>query len=74
MAAPLLSDLQTYRARLIDALGSGAREVVDQNGERVAFKGVGEIQRAIGIVDSMIAQIQSSGSTNVIRFKNSKGT
>jgi len=74
MAAPSLSDLQTYRARLIDALGSGAREVVDQNGERVAYRGVSELQRAIAIVDSMIAQIQSSGATNVIRFKTSKGT
>lgn len=74
MAAPSLSDLQTYRARLVDALGSGARVVRDQNGEEIQFRGVSELQRAIAIVDSMIAQIQSSGATNVIRFKTSKGT
>lgn len=73
MAAPSVSDLQSYRARLIDALGSGARSVRDQNGEEVQFRGISEIQRALGIVDSMIASA-SSAAPNVIKFNVSKGT
>ena len=74
MTAPTLSALQSYRVRLFDALGSGARDITDQNGERVVFRSIAEIQRAIGIVDSMIAQAASGAAPNVIRFKTSKGT
>ncbi len=75
MAGPSLSDLQSYRARLIDALGSGAREVADANGERVAFRGISEIQRALATIDSMIAAMQAGRSApNVIKFNSTKGT
>lgn len=74
MTAPSLSALQSYRARLFDALGSGARDITDQNGERVVFRGISEIHHAIGIVDSMIAQTTSGAAPNVIRFNTSKGT
>lgn len=72
MSAPSVSDLQNYRARLIDALGSGARMVRDQNGEEIQFRGISEIQRALGIVDSMIANAQGA-APNVIKFNTSKG-
>ncbi len=73
MAGPSLSALQSYRARLFDALGSGARVVRDHNGEEVQHRGISELQRAIGIVDSMIAQMQSGAAPNVIRFRPTKG-
>lgn len=72
MSGPTLSDLLQYRESLFSALGSGARVVKDQNGEEVQFRGVSEIQRAIGIVESQIAALNSKAS-NVIQFRTRKG-
>jgi hypothetical protein len=71
MAALTLSELQTARDNLVRALASGERRVRDQNGEEVEYRSVGEMQRALGVVESRIAAMQSA-APNVIRFNTSK--
>jgi hypothetical protein len=73
MAALTLSELQTARDNLVRALASGERRVRDQNGEEVEYRSVGEMQRALGVVESRIAAMQAE-APNVIRFNTSKGT
>jgi len=73
MSALTLADLQSARDALVLALARGERRVRDQNGEEIEYRSVGEMQRAIGVVESRIAAMQTN-APNTIRFKVSKGT
>lgn len=72
MSALTLADLQTSRDALLRALASGERRVRDQNGEEIEYRSVFEMQRALGVVESRIAAMQTA-VPNVIRFNTSKG-
>lgn len=72
MAALTLEDLQASRDALLRALASGERRVRDQNGEEIEYRSVFEMQRALGVVESRIAAMQTA-APNVIRFNTSKG-
>lgn len=72
MSALTLADLQAALDALVLALARGERRVRDQNGEEVEYRSVGEMQRAIGVVESRIAAMQTA-APNTIRFKTSKG-
>lgn len=67
-----LADMIQMRDALFKARMNGAREVRDQNGETVIFKGDAEMARALAALDSEIAAAQRRPS-NTIRFKTSKG-
>lgn len=71
MAALTLADLQASRDALLRALASGERRVRDQNGEEIEYRSVFEMQRALGVVESRIAAMQTA-APNTIRFNTSK--
>lgn len=72
MAALTLPELQAARDALVRALATGERRVRDGSGEEVEYRSIGEIQRAIGQIESRIAAMQTTGP-NTIRFQTSKG-
>ncbi len=67
-----LGELIQMRAELFKARMNGAREIRDQNGETIVFKGDAEMARALAALDSEIAAAQRRPS-NTIRFRTSKG-
>lgn len=71
MSALTLADLQASRDALLRALATGERRVRDQNGEEIEYRSVFEMQRALGVVESRIAAIQTA-APNTIRFTVSK--
>ncbi len=71
MSALTLSDLQTARDALVRALATGEKRVRDQNGEEIEYRSVFEMQRALGLIESRIAAMQTA-APNTIRFKTSK--
>ncbi len=71
MSALTLADLQSFRDALVRGLASGERRVRDASGEEVEYRSVGEMQRALGVVESRIAGMQTT-APNVIRFNTSK--
>lgn len=73
MAALSLTDLQSLRDALIRARFAGVREVQDANGERVQYRSDAEMARALANCESLIAQMQSGQTPNVIKFNARKG-
>lgn len=73
MAALSISELEGARDNLVRQLAKGVLSVTDQNGERVQFSTLGEMQRAIANIESRIAAMQGAG-VNQIQFQTSKGT
>jgi hypothetical protein len=67
-----LADMIQMRDTLLRARASGAREIRDQNGEVLVYKGDAEMARALAALDSEIAAAQRRPS-NTIRFRTSKG-
>ncbi len=69
-----LASLRAWRDRLFQARVSGAREVQDQNGQRLTYKGDSEMAAALAAVDRAIADAEAGRPTpNTIRFTTSKG-
>lgn len=70
--AASLSDLITWRDRLIEARLSGVREAQDSNGERIRYATDSEMASALASVDRMIAGT-TAPTPHTIRFQTSKG-
>lgn len=73
MAAVTVQELMELRDELVRQLGRGVLSVKDANGEEVTYATPAAMQRAIAVLESRIAAMQSA-APNVIRFQNSKGT
>lgn len=67
-----LAELHTLRDALIRARLNGLRELVDQNGERIAFKSDTEMRNALDAVSREI-QSRQNRSPHTIHFRTSKG-
>ena len=64
--------LQTLRDSMVEAAASGVLELVDQNGEKIRYRSVQEINRAIARLDREIAELGGDRS-RTLRVKTSKG-
>ncbi len=70
-----VSQLRAFRDRLFQARLSGVREVRDQNGETVTYRGDGEMKAALAAADRAIAEAEAGRPLpNTILFQTSKGT
>lgn len=67
-----LADLIRWRDKLMEARLSGIRELRDQNGETIIYKGDREMASAIAAADAEIAAA-SRKQPHTILFKTSKG-
>ncbi len=56
-----LSELQTYRAALIQAIAKGEKTVTYE-GRSVTMRDVSEIKAALGVIDAEIAAATSAGA------------
>lgn len=66
------ADLAAFRDRLVEALATGARELQDQNGERITYRSVREIQSALATINRLISEQQGQQPKTVV-FRTSKG-
>ena len=64
--------LLALRDSMVEAAASGVLELTDQNGERVRYRSVQEINRAIARLDREIAEL-GGGRSRTLRVKTSKG-
>lgn len=69
---PDLTKLRQYREDLQGARYSAARELVDQNGEKIRYATDAELARAIAAIDSEIAALTRRRSS-LIHLQTSKG-
>jgi hypothetical protein len=69
-----LGELLNMRSALLRARLQGIRTVRDQNGEEITYRSDRELAGALAHVESLIADRRAGRTTNVIRFKTSKGT
>jgi hypothetical protein len=69
-----VDQLVAARDALLDARASGVREVRDQNGETITYKGDREMATALAALDREIAQATGRAAPTTLRFRTSKGT
>ncbi|WP_037373913.1 phage head-tail joining protein [Sediminimonas qiaohouensis] len=69
-----IDQLTAARDALLDARASGVREVRDQNGESITYKGDREMANALAALDREIAQATGRAAPTTLRFRTSKGT
>ena len=69
-----VDQLVAARDALLDARASGVREVRDQNGESITYKGDSEMAAALAALDREIAQATGRAAPTTLRFRTSKGT
>ncbi|PQO22108.1 hypothetical protein C2I36_14800 [Rhodobacteraceae bacterium WD3A24] len=69
-----VDQLVAARDALLDARASGVREVRDQNGESITYKGDREMAAALAALDREIAQATGRAAPTTLRFRTSKGT
>jgi hypothetical protein len=67
-----LPALTRWRDSLIESRLSGIREVTDQNGEKITYKGDGEMQAALNYAENLIASFNRA-MPRTIMFCTSKG-
>lgn len=69
-----VDQLVAARDALLDARASGVREVRDQNGETITYKGDREMATALATLDREIALATGRAAPTTLRFRTSKGT
>lgn len=70
---PALATLTSQREALMEARASGVLEFRDQNGERVVYRSIAELNAAIESTDREIARLSGSSQPRAIYFKTRKG-
>lgn len=69
----LLTDLQRWRDKLLEARLSGVRRVRDQNGEEIEYRSDRELASALEAANRAIAEATGARPILTAKFTTSKG-